>query len=60
MKTLKHYPGLVIMPVELDYEGKLCAGAASVLETTTAKSTGQEAPAEIDFSSSENFNHVWE
>jgi len=59
MKTLKHYPGLMVMPVELDYEGRLCAGAYSVMQTTTAKSTGQEAPEEIDFTSS-GFNHEWE
>jgi len=58
MKKLKHYPGLKMTPIMLDYEGKLCQ--TSVMPTTTAKSTGQEAPAEINFASSENFNHVWE
>jgi len=60
MKTLKHYPGLMIMPVELYYEGKLCAGGYSVMQTTTVQTTGQLSGETIDIQSSPDFNHVWE
>ncbi len=58
MKTLKKYPGLRMMPVELDYEGRLCT--ASIAETTSVQSNGQEVGMSVDFTESESFNHVWE